>query len=380
MGISGDHYTEALRSLKGRVLREEFYATDSGEGHPIPCHVSENNYTITVIQPGCANRHAVCLVTERELITANRERDPEDPRITHTLGLKHNKYGNVLRSISVAYGRKVPEEFDELTTSIQGETHLVYSESEYTNDIDSNDAYVVPQLWQSREYHLTGVQPAGDLDTFTFDQLQENRCHDAHEIPFEATATPTSGMQKQIIARSNAIYLKNDLTGNLDQGEIESLMLPDSSYKLALTPGLVAAVYQGRNISHIANMSELLSQYSGYVEPEGGWWIPSGEQGFDPELTVTKAHFYTPRTFTDPFGHTTTIEYVEYDLLPVKVTDPLGNTITTVNSYVHMQPNCITDINGNRTEVVQNPLGEVVGTAVCGRVGEAVRDSFDGLN
>lgn len=333
-----------------------------------------------MIQPGYANRHAVCLVTERESITVNRERDPNDPRITHTLALEHDTHGNLLRSISVAYGRKAPEQSDSSTTSIQRETHVVYSESEYTNDIDSNDAHVVPQLWQSREYHLTGVQPVRDLETFTFNEFQADKYHNAHEIPFEAIPTVTLGIQKRLIAGSNALYLKNDLTGNLNNGEIEGLMLPGISYKLALTPGLVAAVYQGRNISPIANMSGLLSDNGGYVEREGGWWIPSGEQGFGPELTAAKAHFYTPRTFKDPFGHTTRTEYDEYDLLPVKITDPLDNTITTVNSYVHMQPNCITDINGNRTEVVQNPLGEVVGTAMRGRVGEVVGDSLDGFN
>lgn len=124
-------------------------------------------------------------------------------------------------------------------------------------------------------------------------------------------------------------------------------------------------------------MSTLLSKDGGYVEREGGWWIPSGKQGFGPELTAAKAHFYTPRTFKDPFGHTTNIEYDRYDLLPVKITDPLDNTITTDNNYEHMQPNRITDMNGNQTEVVQNPLGEVVGTAIRGNVGDMIGDSLD---
>lgn len=386
MGISDDHYSEALRSLKGRILREELHATESGDGHPVPFHINQNNYTITMIQPGYANGHAVCLVTERESMTVNRERDPEDPRITHTLGLEHDTYGNLLRSISVAYGRKIPEQSDALTTSIQSQTHVVYSESEYTNDIDSNDAHVVPQLWQSREYHLTGVQPAEDLETFTFDQFQADECRNADEIPFEATATATLGIQKRLIASSHALYLKNDLTGKRDKGEIESLMLLGISYKLALTPGLIAAAYQGPNMPPtLANLT-LLSHGGKYVELEGGWWIPSGQQGFGPlassapNLAAAREHFFTYKTFTDPFGQTTIIEYDEYDLLPVQITDPLDNTITIVNSYVHMQPKCITDMNGNRTEALQNPLGEVVGTAVCGSEGNAVGDSLEGFD
>lgn len=386
IGIAGDYYPEALRSLKGRILREEVYSTEPGDGHPVPFHVSENNYTINMIQPGYANRHAVCLVTERESITVTRERDPEDPRITHTLGLEQNSYGNLLRSISVGYGRNLPEQSDELTTSIQSQTHVVYSESEYTNDIDSNDAHVLPQLWPFREYHLTGVQPAGDLETFTFDQFQADKCRNADEIPFEATTTATLGIQKRLIGSSHALYLKNDLTGKRDKGEIESLMLPPISYKLALTPGLVAAAYQGPNMLPTQANLTLLSHGGGYVKMEDGWWIPSGQQGFGPladsapNLPAIREHFFTYKTFTDPFSQTTTIEYDMYDLLPVTIADPLGSIITTVNSYVHMQSNCMTDINGNRIEVVQNPLGEVVGTAMRGRVGEVVGDSLENFN
>lgn len=386
MGISGDDYPDALRSLKGRVLREEIFAAESGDGQPVPFHVSENTYTITVIQPGCDDSHAVCLVTERESMIVNRERYPEDPRITHTLRLKHDKYGNVLRSISAAYGRKTPDHSDALTTSIQRQTYVLYSESEYTNDIDSNDAHIVPQLWQSRQYHLTGVQPAGDLDTFTFNQFQADQCQNAHEIPFEATPTATLGIQKRLIAASNALYLKNDLTGDLAKGAIESLMLPGISYKLALTPGLVAAVYEGRNVSPISDISHVLSQKGGYVNIEDRWWIPSSRQGFGPlassapDVAAVRKHFFTYKTFTDPFHQVTIVQYDDYDLLPLKVTDPLGNVVSTVNSYVHMQPKGITDINGNRTEVLQNPLGDVVGTAMRGRVGEVVGDSLETFN
>lgn len=387
-GISGASYGEASRSLKGRIVREESWATDSGDQPaPIPFHVRENTYTISMIQPGSAHRPAVFLVTERESMTFNRERDPKDPRVIHKLDLEHDKFGNLLRSVSVAYGRTTAEHSDAVTASIQGHTHVVYSESEYTNDIDLDDTHVVPQQWKTREYHLTGVNPAGDLGRFTINQFQEFDFRvldiDAEEIPFEATPTPTSDIQKRLIAGSNALYLKNDLVGMLGQGVIESLMLPGMSFKLALTPGLVAAVYQGPIKPPFANTASILSRDGGYVEMEGSWWIPSGKQGFGPlasTLAAVRDDFFTYKQFTDQFLQTTTIEYDEYDLLPNKITDPLGNIISTVNNYVHMQPKCITDINGNQMEVVQNPLGEVVGTAARGRVGEAVGDSLDNFN
>lgn len=135
--------------------------------------------------------------------------------------------------------------------------------------------------------------------------------------------------------------------------------------------------------------------------PSGCWWIPSGQQYFSPvpdpapEPVVlneqyAKEHYYLPQAMKDQFGAITRVEYDQYDLLPRKTVDPVGNVVSVETrdadgrdiiaiDYRVMQPWLMTDPNGNRSQVVFDTLGLVVGTAVMGKMGENKGDSLDGF-
>ena len=131
----------------------------------------------------------------------------------------------------------------------------------------------------------------------------------------------------------------------------------------------------------------------GYVDLDvnGNWWMPSGRllysttaNAVNPaataaaELTQARQHFFSPRKFTDPFEHSSTVDYDTYDLLVVKTEDAVQNTVTALHDYRVLQPRQMTDPNGNRSEVRFDALGMVVGTAVMGKAaGSAQGDSFD---
>ena len=73
-----------------------------------PYTVPESNFTIRTLQPLATNRYAVFFTHPRETITFHYERDPDDPRIGHTLTLAVDDYGNVLTSASIGYARRKP--------------------------------------------------------------------------------------------------------------------------------------------------------------------------------------------------------------------------------------------------------------------------------
>ncbi|MEM9165261.1 MAG: toxin, partial [Cyanobacteria bacterium P01_F01_bin.4] len=101
----------------------------------------------------------------------------------------------------------------------------------------------------------------------------------------------------------------------------------------------------------------------------GLWWLPSGRQIFDAD------HFYLPVQTRDPFNQVYTTTYDDAHLLTVQTEDPLGNQILIDNDYRVLQPFQITDANGNRTQVVFDSLGMVVGQAAIGDNAEG--DSLD---
>src|SRR5205814_9775146 len=78
------------------------------ENHPYT--VTEQNFTIRLLQPKAGNRHAVFLTHTRESINYHYERNPADPRITHTLNMEVDEFGNILKSATVGYGRRKPDQ------------------------------------------------------------------------------------------------------------------------------------------------------------------------------------------------------------------------------------------------------------------------------
>ncbi len=87
--------------------------------------------------------------------------------------------------------------------------------------------------------------------------------------------------------------------------------------------------------------------------------------------------FYSPTSFTDPFGNTSTVAYDDYLLAVVEATDPLGNTVLAAYDYRVLAPVHVTDVNGNRAAAQVDELGLVVATAIMGKEGDTDGDTLD---
>ncbi len=388
-GLSALEEQEACRALKGSVLRQEIYAYDSSDKSQFPYSVSETNYAIKLVQPKKENKHSVFFTHQSEAISYHYERNPHDPRISHTLMLEVDSFGNVLRSASIGYGRRQPNvSLSAQDQKKQTQVLATCTENSFTNAIDDNDDYRLPLLCQESTYELTGL--SSTYDRFDFDTVDEAVIA-SEELQYEQE--PSAGVQKRLIEKIRTLYRKNDLTGPLLIGQMESLALPFETYKLAFTPELVTKVYGNR-----VNDS-ILSEDGGYVhlDDENGWWIGSGHTFYstnarDPlqELGFAREHFFLPHRFEDQFGNNTTISYDVYSLLPVETRDALDNVVTALSKdesgnefirldYRVLQPWLVKDPNGNRSAVSFDALGLVVGTAIMGKEEENLGDSLEGF-
>src|SRR5262249_54516977 len=112
--LTPEEQREACRALKGSMLRQEVYADDARPDDSAeqiqrtrtPYTVTEQNFTIHVVQCRGANRHAVFFTHAYEAITYHYERNPADPRIQHALTLEVDAFGNLLKQATVGYGRR----------------------------------------------------------------------------------------------------------------------------------------------------------------------------------------------------------------------------------------------------------------------------------
>ena len=386
--LTAEEEREACRALKGKILRQEVYALDRTDREPHPYTVLEQNFTVRQLQPRGSNRHAVFFVHSQETITYHYERNPADPRILHTITIEVDDYGNVLKEVSIGYGRRAPDPDlpsyeDQKKQSI---ALITYTENDFTNAVDTPNAYRTPLIAETRTYELTGYTPTGPWGRFrASDFVASDPINNARlvhvfdsEIPYESQ--PTSGRQRRLIERVRTLYRRDDLTGLLGLGQLEPLALPGETYQLAFTRSLLTRVFQRNGEILIEDPEEILGKKGGYVDldGDGNWWVPSGRVFYSPnsedspvlELAYAQKHFFLPLRFQDPFGQTTKVLYDNYDLLVVETRDPLDNITQAINDYRVLQPRQITDPNGNRSEVAFDALGMVVGTALIGKDGE----------
>ncbi|MBP5973613.1 toxin [Brasilonema sp. CT11] len=361
-GLTAQEEREAVRSLKGRILRQEIYALDGSDKQPHPYSVSERNYEIRPEQALQTNRHAVFFAHDRETIDYHYERNPDDPRVTHAMTLEVDEFGNGLKSVAIAYPRRNPAYAE------QAKTLVTYTENQVTNKPNEFDWYRIGVPVETRTYEITGLT---STIPFALDFIR-TQLPTASEIAYEVIPT-TGTLQKRLIEQVRTLYRQDSEANTTDPtplplGQIDSLALPCESFKLAFTPGLLAQVYSSKMNS--GELNTLLDNEGKYVQQDSDWWIPSGRQAFDP------AQFYLPAQIKDPFGNLYISTYDTYHLLVIRTVDPLNNTVQIRNNYRTMQPEQVTDPNGNRSQVRFDALGMVVGTAIMGKEIENKGDTF----
>ena len=382
-GLSAAEEREACRALKGRILRQEVYADDASALRGHPYSVTEHSYRLRMVQPRQNNRHAVWFTHSGEVLQSHYERNPHDPRVSHQLNLAVDEFGNVTKSAAVAYPRRprlsTPEQPHPPDHQRERrETHVVYTESDFTIALDTEAAYRLPLPSEVRTFELTGTLRLSEVELFTVESLLRAGV-DAAEIHYEDSQAEGL-LQKRLIERVRTLYLKDDLSAPLPLGELESLALPFESYKQAFTPGLLMGTF-GAKLNPAA-ITAILRDEGKYRELDGAWWIPSGRLFFSPEPgrpdpAFARAHFYLAQGSIDPFGSLTRVTHDRYQLLTTQTEDALGNIVTAHNDYRVMQPDLVTDPNDNRSMVRFDALGLVVATALMGKPGRGEGDTLD---
>jgi RHS repeat-associated protein len=411
--FTGEEEREAVRALKGSILRQEIYADDASARANIPYSVSAHNYTVECFQPQAGNLYAVFLTHARETIDYHYERNPNDARVTHTAVLAIDPFGDVLQSISAAYARNLamakvalapaptgaaPDltvDASQFAQPEQVQPLFTLTENTFTSAIDTDipaTAYRGPMPSEVCTYELT--RPARSDETVVyafadFVSLASAAVEISYETPPDLTKT-----QKRLVNDVRTLYLKDDLSGPLALGQNDTLGLVYETYKLAFTAALAQQIFVDGNSNPnkpatTAALGVIFSGDGGYVNNGGdtNWWVPSGLTMYSPvpasppnpfvqDASYAAQHFYLTQAHLDPFGQYTRLTYDVYNLLPVQTQDALGNTISAQNDYRVLQPSVVTDPNANLTAVIFDELGMLIGTAVEGKNGTESGDSL----
>jgi RHS repeat-associated protein len=368
-GLNAEELREAFRAFKGIALRQEVYSVDGSAAENIPYSSAYHSCFIKLLQPKQENNYAVFLVQESEAVTYHYERDLDDPRIEHAFNLDIDEYGNVRKSAAVVYGRNISDAgLPQSIREQQNKSHIIFAESDITNQIDLPQVYRLPLQSASRTYELTGLTPAND-QYFNFNEL-EAAFISASEIGYGEIANNIS-LQKRLTEYVRTVYLDNDLITPLPPDEVDSLGFVHQSYQLANTPELVIGIYGNK-------MNDAMLEAAGYVHlNDNNWWMPSGKNVFlrtGETVNDSRSRFYQPVGVLDACGKETKLEYDAYNLMLISTEDALQNkTVSEVVDYRVMHGTRLKDQNDNIVEILTDELGMVIVTSMHGEETDGVK-------
>jgi len=373
--LNAQEYREASRACKGMVLRTEVYALDATENAPseaelqlqnTPYSVATHNCHIMLQQPLSENRYACFQVLESEAYTIQYERNTSDPRITHTLNLEVDRYGNVLEAASVSYPRITSDPtLPAKVIAEQEKTRILYTRNGYTNDVISTTNHRLRMGYETEMYELTAIPKIGTH--YTLDDFNDVLNTATQEITYQTQ--PTIGIaQRRKIEHNKKLYYNNDLTNPLAPQVLESQGFVYESYALAFTPSLLHDIY-GTKIA--ANFPETAAFYV-HFDGDSNWWVPSGTMAF---LTAGETaidaqnRFYVPITYTDPSGTKIQVSYYKnYFNFISSILDALGNQNGIErHNFRTLSPSKTRDANDNLSEVIFDELGLLKASAALGK-------------
>lgn len=406
-------WREALRACKGMMLRQEVYELDVDALHEkqeeTPVRIfsaTTHNCHIQRLQPIGDNRHAVFLVTESEALTYHYELDlraerlEPDPRIAHTLNLRHDKYGNPQQSIAVMYPRVKQETNADLAeqlgliSMVQREMHIAYTEIRYTDDellslassLNSRAPMLhrrLPLPCEVLTYELTGLQnPTLNLAPseryFSIEYLRTLQLSlrtgyepvlsagdmaialaplQYHERPKNATP------HQRLVEHARTLYF--DAADGIDQpinplplGKHGARGLKYEDYKLALTKDLLDAVFQGQSGSSATTLPKHKLEWpttnnetarSRLNNPTiSGYLSQVSDEARAEQADITNADEYWMCSGVAGFAN----DAAQHFYLPEEYTDPFGNLTTLEYDQRDLYILSSTDARGNKTKVV----------------------------
>jgi RHS repeat-associated protein len=360
-----EDWREALRACKGTTLRKEVYALDKSGVEDKPYLVEQHNVMVKRVQEKAVNKHGIFFIHESESIVYHYERDPSDPKMLHKFNVEVDAYGNVVRAVTVAYGRSGKDtDLQKSDQDIQSKQHITCVWNDYTDaSLNLENDYRLPLLWQSRTYEITNNPPPLVASYFSIAEMEDasnplkwtNILY--HEIP-------AGVLTRRLIEWVRTKFRADDGIAILDFGKLKPKSLVHETYKAAFTPALLDILFAGKTTAAALDpvLTASTGDGGGYLKEDGHYWIASGKTNY------VAANFFLPTQFTDTYNKTSIVEYGAYNLFISKVTDPKLNVLlVTQFNYRVLQPLCIKDANLNTTAVRFDELAMVTAVFAIGK-------------
>jgi RHS repeat-associated protein len=365
---------DALRSLRGNVLRTELYALDGSTAQDRPYTVAEHVYGVREesAPQNAADRRRIFFPFAVASRTTQWERG-SDPVTVFSFSGDYDTFGNAGRLVSIACPRGWRDMLDRPATDYLA----TLTQTDYAAPA-ANGPYIHDRVARVRTYEITGSSGT---------RVEELSAIAAGAAALRLRAEVLNFYDGDAAAADHGAF-----TG-LDYGVVgrfgaltrtETLVMTDADLTAAY--GAQVPPYFGQaaiapDADYPAAFVALLPARAGYVYRPGGAAAPYTAGYFS--LSMRREYDFHNAAGTgtglvtgerDPLGNQTTIQYDTHGVFPVTVTSPRDANaqplvVSATYDYRAMQPDTVTDANGNVTAVTFTADGMVSSIALRGKAG-----------
>ncbi|WP_328457778.1 FG-GAP-like repeat-containing protein [Streptomyces sp. NBC_00386] len=387
---------DALRALRGSVLRTELYSLDGSAWESRPVTVTEYVYGLSLVPPDAGSAGLVTRLRRGDLRDDLARTDGDTPNVffPHRLAERTTRWerGDDPMTVLTYLDYRDGGAFDP------------FGRSRFTAEI------ACPRGWRAIGDRPTERYLATSTRTeYAAPTRPDIHLHDrvASATTFELTGTEGATVTELALARpgdprpglrlngQTVHHFDGPAFAGLPRGQVERGAAVRSE-ELVLTEQVLADAYGDQvppylvpdeppawTDDHPAEFRSGLAPLAGYAfQPGGddpdreprGWFAQTARCRFDFQtVPITDGRGLLLEaldplwTVSAPDGHRVVIEYDGYALLPVRATDAAGLTTSAAYDYRVLRPSAVTDANGAEHRFTYTPLGLLATSSVRGR-------------
>jgi RHS repeat-associated protein len=387
---------DAVRTLKGSILRTELYALDNTEFQDRPFTVTEHLCGIREAEPpnpGDPERPRVFFPFALIQRSTQWERG-DDPLTKYSFSDAYDHYGQPGKLTTVALPRRIAKR--QLTEGGKqlNEAKILATHTWTEFAMPDSGLYIHDRVAQTRVFELVNPPGVNEKDPGNLQSLLEDQNKAAQAIHRQFCDLLDNWRAGQELPGELRLvgHTVNHYDGDAAQafsglpaGKLGLYGALTRSEALVFTENELIAAYGNERPHYLGGIRNLppeapagFGSDHGYQQKQrstdgyhDGYYLDSKSQKFDfqesgsPGASVKELGIVV--AVQDPLGHITSIIPEKYRFLPQEVIDPVGLTTTAQYDYCTLQPKEITDPNGNRTVFTFTPLGLLETVSIQGK-------------
>jgi RHS repeat-associated protein len=386
---------DALRTLRGSVLRTELYALDGSARERRPYTVTETAYDVREELPrssGNEERRCIFFPHVKAQRTTQWERG-DDPLTRFTFNGDYDGFGQPISQSVLAMPRRSARRIALPGGGVADETRVLATHGRKRYAVPQQGFHVHDRVAAETSFALRNAPAVAetapnDVRGVLRDQY---RAAATLHLGFEttlATWAPSDGAPAAYRIFAHTVHRYDGLafTG-LAPGNAGRYGALSQTEDLVLTEEILGAAYgttaslvtaQGR-LARTNGVPTTFDDQLGYTRRMGhdhvdGLYFSAASRQTDFQATGTTIGRGLVVATRDPMGRQTDIDFDPYDHLPKTVTDPLGLVMSAAYNYRTLRPTLITDVNDNRVRVDYSPLGLVSAVWIMGKANRTEGD------